>query len=259
MVKEKVEEKQYNDKVFLKTKNEGIWETAPHAAFLPFMFAGIGGFFAFMILGFVALFVIDSKIFMYFSIALGVLFLIIVGVVIPVKKNNENNISKSIGFIKRDNKWYAIKLMYDHNSAGVVLNAPSGTLLQVATLPHNINVASKIQDNEEYIRQARLIADNYSKALDGVLKSLKTQDYFEPVYAKADAKVDYILNKYCFKEIYITKKKLCGYIVLNNLKIENIDDKFITISFTDETNTNRKMKFRNAYEGLIEEINNKNS
>ena len=227
MVKEKVEEKQYNDKVFLKTKNEGIWETAPHAAFLPFMFAGIGGFFAFMILGFVALFVIDSKIFMYFSIALGVLFLIIVGVVIPVKKNNENNISKSIGFIKRDNKWYAIKLMYDHNSAGVVLNAPSGTLLQVATLPHNINVASKIQDNEEYIRQARLIADNYSKALDGVLKSLKTQDYFEPVYAKADAKVDYILNKSNKNEIIYMHNLFTDFVNLlygynNDKEIESL-------------------------------------
>lgn len=47
--------------------------------------------------------------------------------------------------------------------------------------------------------------------------------------------------------------------VLNNLKIDSVDDKFITVSFTDENNTNRKMKFRNAYDGLIEEINNQNS
>lgn len=259
MSKEKINEKQYDDKVFLKTKNDGIWETAPHMAFLPYMFAGIGGFFIFMILGFVILFTVSSNLFMYFFIALGVLFLIIVGVVIPVKKNNDNNISKSIGFIKRDNKWYVIKLMYDHNDSGVILNAPSGTLAQAVTLPNNLKVASNIQKQEEYIRQARLVKENYSKALDGILESIKNEDYLEPLYANIDAKIDYILNKNCFKEIYIKKRKLCGYIILNNLKIENIDDKFITVSFTDQNNIYKKMKFRNAYDGLIEEINNQNS
>ncbi len=34
MARENIEKKLYNDKVFLKTRNDGIWETAPHAVFL---------------------------------------------------------------------------------------------------------------------------------------------------------------------------------------------------------------------------------
>ena len=36
------------DKIFLKTKYDGLWESNPHLAFLPCMFGGIIGLFVFL-------------------------------------------------------------------------------------------------------------------------------------------------------------------------------------------------------------------
>lgn len=237
------------DKVFLKTKYDGLWESNPHMAFLPCMFGGIIGLFVFLFLG-----IITNSFISVLCYILGIVFLIVIGILLPVKKNNENNISKSIAFIKRDNKWYAIKLMYDYADAGLMFYAPSGSLLQGATLPHNISVAIKTQGLEKYIKKLREVEDNYSNALDGVLKSLKENNYSKPIYESADQKIDYFLNKYSFNEIFIEKKKLCGYIILDNPKVENVDNRFITISFDDENRIRKTMKFRNAYDGLVEEL-----
>lgn len=237
------------DKVFLKTKYDGLWESNPHLAFLPCMFGGIIGLFVFLFLG-----IITDSFISVLCYILGIIFLVVIGILLPVKKNNENNISKSIAFIKRDNKWYAIKLMYDYADAGLTFYAPSGSILQGATLPHNISVAIKTQGQEKYIKKLREVEKNYSDALDGILESLKDDNYSKPIYAGVDQKIDYFLNKYCFNEIYISKKKLCGYIILNNPKIDNIDNKYITITFTDENGNQKTMKFRNSYDGLVDEL-----
>ena len=244
MKSENIEEKSYNDKVFLKTKSDGLWESNPHIAFAIYMFGGIFIFFIFLMLG---------------HTLIGLLFSILLSVILPVKKNNEDNISKSIAFIKRNNKWYAIKLMYSYADSGVIVHAPAGSFLQAATLPHNIDVAFNIQNQEKQIRKLREIEEIYSLTLDGVLKTLEEKKYSKPIYEKADKKIDYLLNKYYFNEIFIDNNQLCGYIILNNLKLVKVSNKFITFSFNDENGNKKNMKFRNAYKGLIEEITKENS
>lgn len=233
------------DKVFLKTYDDGLHEKNPHFAFVGYLIACI-------IIFFIGLFLLEGFIsFLCFIISF------VVGVFLPVKVNNDKNISASIGFIKRNNKWFVIKLMYDIRKTGNVINVPSDPVVQSVLMPYNVKVASNVQKAEKRIRNDRKEEQIYIKYLDEVLSTLQSGKITKPLYASVDKKLDYFLNGFAFEEIYTINGNICGYIILDNLKLEKITKKYITISF-EQNNQRKKMKFRNVYEGLIDEIKNEN-
>lgn len=239
--------KNNEDKVFLKTKKDGLWETNPHIAFTLFLIGGI------LLLGAV-IFIFGFFPFNAFVIVISELIIMIGITLLSIKINNDRNISKSIAFIKRNNKWYAIKLMYDSSLAGDFIYMPSGSAGQVITNKHNANVASNIQNMEQQIKNIRTQKEAYINALDDVLLTLEKGEAKPHLYSNGDKKIDYLLNGYAFEEIHTINNKLYGYLILNNLKIEKINQKYITISFDGDKGIRRIMKFRNVYDGLIDEM-----
>ena len=238
-----------DEKVFLKTENDGLWQNNPHLAFGILLFISIILFFLIFI---ICSFFFSSGVVIFI---LTIIFFACCGI-IPAKINNDKNISKSIGFIKRNNNWYAIKLMYDQSEAGNILNMPSGSVAQTASVSHNYKVASNIQKNEKKIKDERNDKTVYIKVLDEVLKTFEDDKFSKPIYSEIDKKLDSSLNGYSFNEIYTINGTLCGYIILKNLSVEKVDKKYITLSFDDERGNRSSVKFRNVYKGLVEEINN---
>ena len=231
-----------NDKIFLKNSDDGMWEKNPHLAYLPWYLGGIILFFCFLISGLL----LGNN----FLIIVAVLILLLLTVILPTKINNDKNISKSIAFIKRDYKWYAIKLMYNYADAGLPINESNSS-----TIPHNIEVAKNIQKMEGDIKEERTKEVSYSEVLDEVLQTIEQNNYEKPVYSTVDKILDSFFNGYYFNEIFTIYNRLCGYLILEDLKIERVNKKYFVISF-NENNSRITMKFRNVYGGLIEEIMN---
>lgn len=241
-------------KVFMKTKGNFLWEKYPALPFMIFIFGATFLFFAIMIVGTDYIVKYNLPDLVYIPLVIIVIAVILgIGVLLPVKLNNEKNISKSIAFIKKEDKWYAVKLMYGMNETGVAVNMPHGSVGQLASLPHNIEVASNVQKKEREIKEARTKKEVYMKVLDEILSTLTCGSYETPIVAKLDKKIDIFLNGYAFEEMITQNNTLCGYLILDDLKLERETKKHFTVSF----NQNGKrliMKFGNVYGGLLEEF-----
>ena len=213
--------KNIDDKVFLKTKNDGIWENNPTIAFamylLIYLILFIGSIFVFVFNGIP-------------GVILAVwLILLTVGLIsITIYLNETRNMSKSTGFVKRDGILYLIKLGYDSETNDNMIYTPSGSVAQTATLAHNIKVAEQVQQAEKEVMDRRENSQAYIDILDYKLNVAKQKNY---------------LPKGCIE-----------FIVLDEPKVEKQDQNFIWVSYKKGKERNVK-KIRNAYDGLIEEIN----
>ena len=210
-----------NNKVFLKTKNDGLWENSPIIAF------------AIYILIYLILFFGSMFLFIFNDIP-GVilatwLILLTVGLVgMSVYLNETRNMSKSTGFVKREGILYLIKLGYDSEVNGNMVYTPSGSIAQAVTLEHNIKVAGQVQQVEKEVRDRRENPQAYIDILDYKLNVSKQKNY---------------LPKGCIE-----------FIILDDPIIEKENKNFIWVSYKKGKERNIK-KIRNAYDGLIEEIN----
>lgn len=231
------------DIVFLKEniKKDRLWENNPHLAVTGYMFIAIFVIFALGYIEIVLLNLPESLI----TVASILNFFIPIGVMtyIVVKKNSFSNLSKSIGFVKRDNKLYAIVLGYSYNSA--TINAPSGTIYQAATLSHNVKVAKDIQELEKNIRECREKEETYIDALDNCLIKLNKNP--KKYYGKkSKGETGFYYPKVDGVE---------GFLILEEPRLEKENKNYIWISFTNRFNERETIKFRNAYGNLKEEIN----
>lgn len=239
------------DVVFNKQefKKDKMWENNPYLKFIFYITLGMIGLFGFLYLGAYS----SNSLLGIFCNTLGIFSIVGFGVIMPVMKNNKANISKSIAVIKRNNEYYAIKLMYNSAAAGNMLYAPSGTLAQAATLGNNIEVAVNIQAMEREIRERRIHKDSFIVALNDILEYLEKNPngYINTRNAKFEEKVD------GFKTV-ITSKGMYGFINLTHPKIENENENYVYISYLNENKENVTVKLRNAYGGLIEDIKKAN-
>lgn len=216
------------DKVFLKTKKDGLWETNPRLVYSLYLLAGLILFFGCIIIGN----------FSVMSVLIGVVLVILISDVLVVKHNNDYNISKSIGFIKRGNKWYAIKLMYYVNGGRLIRRA------------------IEVQNKEKEIQERRVQEEEYSKILDKILNKLENEGLSEFRWGSIDGKIDKRLNGYYFHETIVDSQPV-GIIYLRDARLDARDKKHIYISYATGEGISSKreqLKFRNVYDGLIEEM-----
>ena len=207
-----------NDKVFLKTKYDGIWEDNPTIAFAIYLFV-------YLILFFCSIFL-----YAFFNVyknlpgiilAIWLILLSVGMLVMSLYLNETRNMSKSTGFVKRDGMLYLIKLGY---VLGLDIDTPPGSRDRAI-----IYEAAQVQQAEQEVRDRRVKPQAYIDVLDCKLNSSKKKGY---------------LPKGCI-----------GFILLDKPKIEKQNKNFIWISY--KKGKERKIKkIRNAYDGLAEEINN---
>ncbi|HOZ54021.1 MAG TPA: hypothetical protein PKY25_01655 [Bacilli bacterium] len=98
------------DKIFMKTKSDGIWENNPTLAFARnlgiYLFIFFGSMFGFIFMG------VPNII-----LALWLIFISVYLVANAVSNNQSKNMSKSTAFIERDVIIYAIQLLYSSENA----------------------------------------------------------------------------------------------------------------------------------------------
>ena len=213
--------KNLNDKVFLKTKNDGLWEENPTIAFAIYLFMYLIVFF-----GSIFLFIFNNIPGVILAIWLILLTVGLIGTAIYL--NETRNMSKSIGFIKREGILYLIKLGYASNLNNTMIYTSVSSVAQIATLGHNLKVAEQVQQSEKEVRIRRINPQAYIDIVDYKLNVSKQKNY---------------LPKGCVE-----------FTRLIEPKIEKQNKNFIWISYKKDKERNIK-KIRNAYEGLIEEIN----
>ena len=214
-----------NDKVFLKTKNDGLWENSPIIAVAIYMLI-------YLILFFGSMFLFTFNDIPGVILAIWLILLTVGLVGISVYLNETRNMSKSTGFVKREGILYLIKLGYDSEVNNNMVYTPSGSIAQAVTLEHNIKAAGQVQQAEKEVRDRRENPQAYIDILDYKLNISKQKNY---------------LPKGCIE-----------FIVLDEPKVEKQNKNFIWVSYKKGKERNIK-KIRNAYDGLIEEINNGDS
>ena len=214
-----------NDKVFLKTKNDGLWENSPIIAVVIYMLI-------YLILFFGSMFLFTFNDIPGVILAIWLILLTVGLVGISVYLNETRNMSKSTGFVKREGILYLIKLGYDSEVNNNMVYTPSGSIAQAVTLEHNIKAAGQVQQAEKEVRDRRENPQAYIDILDYKLNISKQKNY---------------LPKGCIE-----------FIVLDEPKVEKQNKNFIWVSYKKGKERNIK-KIRNAYDGLIEEINNGDS
>lgn len=227
------------DIVFMKTKDDGLWENHPYLAFTILLIICVIIFFVLLISS-----VFVGKILGVIMIIAGICILVL-DVIITLNSVAAYFYSKSTAFIKRNGKMYAVELLTNPSRGAIY--APSGTLTQTATLPHNYKVAQEVQSSYRIIKEKRSHKENFIKGLDDILNELTRIPDHSAIYK--DLSGFYIIQ---------TENDCYGYIDLNDPKIEKITKKYFYVSYLNFKNERTVVKFRKAYDNLIEEINKMN-
>lgn len=143
-------------KVYLKQKNDGLWEKNPHLAFGISMILGLILFFSVM-------FFLDAP-----SWIINLLLVLIFAgtVAISVYLNQTKNQTKSIGFILDEKTLYMVKLGYINEISSSVINTPGQPIAQTVLLNHNLNVAKETQASEHELRKRRKYEESYISVVE---------------------------------------------------------------------------------------------
>ena len=244
------------DKIFMKTRNDGIWEKNATLGFALYLILYVLVFFG-SIFGFISIGIPT------FVLVIWLIFISIFLIVKSVLTNQSKNMSKSTAFIEREGKLYAIQLLYTKKDLGTETNRkiiymPSGTILQGSTLYNNINVGIDVQAHEKEVRDRRTIPASFSIGLDDILDYLnKNPKKYHIVANNKRTKLDNIFM-YDIENTglaYVeTKNGKYNFLILNNPKIINENKKYFIMNFNNEKNEICTVKFSNCYDKLIEEV-----
>jgi hypothetical protein len=237
-----------NDKIFIKSdEKRGLGDNHPHwTLFIVILI--------YIVCLLTSLFIIIKSIIPFFLV-LSVGSLITVYYI--VKKLSYEKASGLIGFVKRDNVLYAIRLYANYSEAGEYIPIPpSMTSLVIATMPNNINYAKKSIAIEKNIDKLSKNRNFYVLILENLLADIKNKNKDKFYVDMNDYKLDMFLNKYGFKRYIpgLSSEYYCGYIIMNDPKIVRSNNKWFEISFIDEQNNSKIMRFKNVYDGLVDEL-----
>lgn len=234
------------DTVFLKNdvKEDRLWEISPHIAFLPYLFLTILSVFGFIFVsGFTM--TIESELVLNLYVMVGLFVPIGVMTYLVVRRNYYSNLSKSIAFVKRDNMLYVIQLGYLDTPSSAIINDPSGNIAQIAALKDNFEVAKGVQDAEKEVRERRVKEEIYTLALDEILKEIQKKP--KKYYRKKERGE----TKF-YGSLHV--KGVIGFLILEEPRIERETKGYLWISYKDRHGERTKIKFRNAYGKMKEEI-----
>lgn len=241
------------EKVYVKTTKDNIWANNPVVATL--IFFTVFYIFVVMNLGLI------SRIF-------GPLDIVVVFVLpayILLKLNLRHNISKSTAFIACDGHMYAIqlfetkkKLVEGDNRSTIYM--PSGTIAQAATLPNNAKAAKQTLAYENEIRERRDDKNSFLIGLDDVKRYRKEHPNEIEHYSDLKGYEKFVKDhgENCGLIRSDTDKANYTFAELKSPQIEKVGLKTFWISFNDEQNVRRKIKFTKCYGDLIDDIKKKN-
>lgn len=242
--------------IFLKNKKASLWESNPHLAFGIYLI-----FYLILLFGSIVVTAfgnIPGIVLVVWLILMTIMFLVLI-----IHLNQVENMSKSTAFIKKNDKLYSIQLLYTKEietktSKTNVIYAPSGTVLQGATLPNNIEVAANVQSHEQEVRDRRKNAESFIIALDDILDYLKQKPEKYKVLANSKrSRLDNVF-KYNIENngmVYIgTKKASYNFLILNNPRVTKQSKRNFVIEFYNENNELCTAKFTNCFGNIIEEI-----
>lgn len=244
------------DKIYMKEREDGIWEKNATLGFgiyiIIYLIVFFGSIFGFAFLG------IPS-----FILYIWLIFITIYVVVKAVLVNQSRNMSKSTAFIERDGVLYAIQLLYTRKELGTetsrnMIYMPSGTILQAATLKNDFDVAKDVQSHEKEVRNRRNNPLSFGVALDDILNHLeKHPKHYSVLPNNKRSKLD---NLFMYNienagmHTIITKNANYNFLILNNPKVTNVNKKNFTIEFYNQNNEICSAKFSNCYDEFIDKI-----
>lgn len=241
------------DIIYTKTTKDNLWTNNPHIAFSLMIFP-------ITILFIASIFIIPPL--LGFLIWIEFFLVLIVPTVLTLKLNQRYNMSKSTAFIKRNNILYVVQLLYTKKDLGKAykntIYAPSGSILEAATLDNNIKAAEYVQTHEKEIRERRKNINNFSLGLTDILTYLAEKPKrYSVIPNEKRSKIDnifmYDLENNGMCDIS-TKNAEYKFLILKNPKIINKNKKTFTVSFDNEKGEYCTAKFTNCFDGIIEEI-----
>ena len=122
-------------------------------------------------------------------------------------------------------------------------------------MPNNINYAKNSLAIEKNVNELSKNEKVYSLILENLLSDIKNNKgrFWEN---KSDYKTDMFINKHGFKRYMpnLADGFYCGYIIMNNPKIVKYNKRWFEVSFIDENNDSKIMRFKNVYGNLLDEI-----
>lgn len=250
------------EKIYVKTKHDGLWEDNPHLAFAIYIIVyiialAISIFVYAWFLSFLPIFVYSW--FLSFFVILFIFSMIFLGYMV-IKVNQSKNMSKSTAFIEKDGKLFVIQLMYQkhNNNKSQTFIHVADPVIQAATLKHNIDVAINVQEAEREVRNRRKNIESFKIGLNSVLEYLEKKPeayHVIPNYKRTflDNILIYNLENAGLATIIMPDANY-NFLILNNPKLLKENTKNFTISFYNEKNELCNAVFTNCYGDIINVI-----
>ena len=258
------------DRIYLKTRNDGLWEKNATKGAAVYMIVGTVLFLASInILVPIETF-LEHKLgssdrlsdFITTVWALSGIFGISA---ICILTNQSRNISKSTGFILRKGQLYVVQLFYTHKKLGTetdrrMIHAPAGSAEQIASLPNNIEVANDVQAHEREVRARRDDPASFIEGLDDILLFLaKNPDVYYAIPDSERTSLDKIFKTNLQNAAPFTintENAQYGFFKLNNPRVVEENRKYFILNFDNEYGDVCTAKFTNCFGNLVDDIKN---
>lgn len=258
------------DRIYLKTRNDGLWEKNATKGTAVYMIVGTVLFLASInILVPIERFLehklgSSDRLFDFITIvwALSGIFGI---AAICILTNQSRNISKSTGFILRKGQLYVVQLFYTNKKLGTetdrrMIHAPAGSAEQIASLPNNIEVANDVQAHEREVRARRNDPASFIEALDDILLFLaKNPDVYYAIPDSERTSLDKIFKTNLQNAAPFTintENAKYGFFKLNNPRVVEENKKYFILNFDNEYGDVCTAKFTNCFGSLVDDIKN---
>lgn len=260
------------DKIYIKTTHDGLWEKNATKGIAIYMIVGVIILFAFIpLLARMEVFLeytlgVDKSICSKLADFILVVWYLacLTGIVtVCILTNQARNISKSTAFIVRQSQLYVVQLFYTNRQLGTetdrtMIYAPSGSAAEIASLPNNIQVAKDVQAHEKEVRARRNNPASFIEALDDILNLLDQDPGI--YYAIPDAErsgmdrffktniqnaAPYTIN---------TPNARYGFLKLNNPRVIEENKRYFVLNFDNENGDLCTAKFTNCFGDIVDDI-----
>lgn len=238
-----------NTNIYMKKKSDPFWRENPY--FLTAVLSLIMG-----VLIFANIFLVPEfhALFTFF------ISLILVTVIV-MHCNNRYHLTEGTAFIRDGDTLYAIQLIYDsldkqniRGSVGDFIYAPSGSALEIAALPHNIEVAMRTQSLEKALRAIRGHEETYINALNYILDSIDKYPY-KTFPDNTRGKIDrFIMCNIENVKLYpkMTDHGQFLFMTMKNPQIIKETKRILRIKYTELTGEEGIATYSNVFDGLAD-------
>lgn len=240
------------DKIFIKEKPDGIWGKHPKI-----MFGSVIILMSFGILAeeIMSVFWGISR----FALRSSIIGVLVLGIYYVVYMINKCYQSRFVGFLFRDNKLYAVKLLYTNELLGTetntVFNYSNG---DSTSLGNNIDIAINTYVHDKELEKRSSKKEAFSVALDDIFSTLSADASLYRVKSDRQAPVKRFLETlliYNSPMVYVNGKKAeYEFLWLRNPEIVKKNNKYIVVAFENECGEKCTIRFVNCYGAILDYI-----